>query len=204
MFQNKQLRWIAIATLIVSTANNMICSYNNTIMAQNGLDSKGITIALFASNIINIFVSLIMGPIADKMGRKWGTVIFGFVSAISFILFVFVSPMITDPLAGGIFAGVCMGLNVCSYINMMVLSTLMMSESCPASIRGSIIGVRSFMQVTAVFAMAAGGFLFRVMPTGVVCVILSVPFLILSSLIILFKTKETKNLNMEEIEAQFR
>lgn len=203
ILKNKQLRWLAIATLMASTANNMVCSYNNTIMAQSGLSTIGITIGLVASSAVGIFTGLMMGSISDKIGRKWSSVVFGVLSSLSFVLFIFVPSKIADPTISGIVAGACSGLSMNSYLNMMGLTTLMMGESCPSAMRSSIIGVRSFFQVSAVVAIAISGFLFRIMPTGQVCLILSAPFLLVSSLIILFKTKETKGLSMEEIEAQF-
>ena len=70
MVRNKQLRWLAISTLIISVANNMICSYNATILAQNGLDTIDVTIALALICVSNAVISLVGGQIADKAGRK--------------------------------------------------------------------------------------------------------------------------------------
>lgn len=203
MMKNKQLRWLAIATLLASTANNMVCSYNNSIMAQSGLDTIGITIGLIASSAVGILVGFLMGSLSDKIGRKWASAFFGVLSSLGFVLFIFVPSGIANSTIAGIVAGTFSGLSMNSYLNMMVLTTLMMGESSPASMRSSIIGVRSFFQVSAVVAIGISGVLFRSMPTGQVCLILSAPFLVASSLIILFKTKETKGLSMEQIEAQF-
>lgn len=203
MFKNKQLRWLAIATLVASTANNMVCSYNTTIMAQNGLDTIAITIGLVSSSAVAVLIGYVMGPISDRIGRKWSSVIFGALGCLTFGAFVFGAPYISSPLANGIFSGICFGLASNSYTNMMALTTLMMSESSPASMRSSIIGVRSFFQVSAVVAMALSGVLFRFMPTGTVCFLLTVPFLAISCVILMLKTKETMGVSMEAIEAEF-
>lgn len=203
VLKNKQLRWLSIATLVVSVANNMICSYNNSIMAQNGFTSSEITIALVIASAMAIIVNLVMGPLSDKVGRKWTSSAFCAVSAILFLLFVYVSPLIQGSMARAIFAGASMGAAVNGYMVFPYLTSLMMSESCPAAIRGSIIGVRSFFNVTAVIAMVVSGILFRSMPVGQVCIILSVPFLLAASVILMVKTKETKGLSMEEIEKEF-
>ena len=56
--------------------------------------------------------------------------------------------------------------------------------------------------VVAGIAQLAGG-LFNVLPTGTVCFLLSVPFLVLGSITLMLKTKETKGMSMEELERQF-
>lgn len=204
ILKNKQLRWLSIATLIFSAANNMVCSYNNTIMAQNGMDTLGITIALVVMNVVSIPINLAIGPISDKMGRRWGSVISGFVSAAGFAVLVYGAPLIKGNIACGIFCGVAMGLAICGYLMVMNLTALMMSESCPSSMRGSIIGVRSFFQVSAVLSMAISGFLFQIMPTGQVCFLLAVPFLVAGSICLMLKTEETKDLSLEEIDRRFQ
>ena len=78
-----------------------------------------------------------------------------------------------------------------------------MTESSPASMRSSIIGVSAFFRVSAVIAMAAISALFTILPTGTVCTILSAPFLIGACVVIALKTKETKGRSFDEIEADF-
>lgn len=204
ILKNKQLFWLSVATLIFSAANNMVCSYNNTIMAQNGLDTFGITVALIVTQVVAIPINLFTGPIADKIGRKWGAVISGLISAVGFAAMVYGAPLVHTRMSGGIFCGITSGLAICGYLSVMNLTTLMMSESCPSTMRSTVIGVRSFFQVSAVASMAVSGFLFRILPTGQVCFILAVPFLLAGSLCLMMKTKETRNLTMEEIDSQFK
>lgn len=203
MAKNPQLRWISIVTLIASAANNMVCSYNNSIMAQNGIDALGITVALLVTQAVSIPLNLIIGPLSDKIGRKWGSSICFILSGVGFAAMVFGGRMFSSSLACGIFCGAASGISICGYLAGMNITTLMMGESCPSSMRGSIIGVRSFFQSSAVLAMVLSGILFNYMPTGQVCLILSVPFLIAAGVVLLLKTKETKGLTMDEIEEQF-
>ena len=98
-------------------------------------------------------------------------------------------------------AGIYIGLAVCGYTLFLSLITHMRSESCPAAIRGSIIGVSVFFRVTAVITMAISGVLFLFMPVGQVCFVLAVPFQLLASEY--SKQKETKGISMEEIETMF-
>ena len=203
MIRNKQLRWLAISTLIISVANNMICSYNTTILAQNGLDTVNITIALALICVSNAVISLFGGQIADKAGRKWTCVILCILCAVTFSVFVFISRLIPNPRLCAIIGGLSAGIGISCYCNMNNLVMLMMGESCPASVRGSIIGARSFFLVSAVVAIALAGGLFRVLPTGTVCFILSIPFLIVGSIVLMLKTKETRGMSMEDLERQF-
>ena len=90
-----------------------------------------------------------------------------------------------------------------SYNNILTIATLMLTESSPASMRSSIIGVSAFFRVSAVIAMAASSAMFKLLPIGVVCTILSVPFLIGACVVIALLTKETKGRTFDEIEADF-
>ena len=203
IMKNKQLRWIAIATFFINTANNLLSSYNNSIMSQNGFDTVQITIALVASSAAAVLWGYLMGPISDKLGRKYGTVIFGVLSAVSFTTFAFATPHIQNGVVGSIIAGILFGTSISSYSNMLNLTTLMMSESAPASLRSSVIGCCAFFRVSAVLAIVATSLMFKVLPTETACTVLAVPFLALGCIAIAFKTKETAGRSFEEIENDF-
>ena len=203
ILKNKQLLWLSIATFLINAANNMVSAYNTSIMSQNSFTSFEITIALAASCATGIIIGYVMGPIADRISRKSASCIFGVLSAVSFIGFAFGAPYISNGIVGSIVSGVLFGISMNSYNNILTLTTLMMTESSPASMRSSIIGVSAFFRVSAVIAMAASSALFRILPTGVVCTILSAPFLILACVVIALKTKETKDRSFDEIEADF-
>ena len=203
VLKNKQLLWLAVATFLINAANNMVSAYNTSIMSQNNFDTVEITIALAASCATGIVIGYVMGPIADRVSRKSASVFFGVLNAVSFIGFAFGAPYISNGVVGSIISGVLFGISMNSYNNILTLSMLMMTESSPASMRSSVIGVSAFFRVSAVIAMAAGSALFKVLPTGAVCTILSAPFLIGACIVIALKTKETKGRTFDEIEADF-
>ena len=203
VIKNKQLLWLAVATFLINAANNMVSAYNTSIMSQNNFDTVEITIALAASCATGIVIGYVMGPIADRVSRKTASVFFGVLSAVSFIGFAFGAPYISNGVVGSIISGVLFGISMNSYNNILTLSMLMMTESSPASMRSSVIGVSAFFRVSAVIAMAAGSALFKVLPTGAVCTILSAPFLIGACIVIALKTKETKGRTFDKIEADF-
>lgn len=203
IFKDKQLLWLSIATFLINAANNMVSAYNTSILSQNNFTTFEITIALAAACATGIIIGYIMGPIADKVSRKTAAIIFGVLSAVSFIGFAFGAPFIGNGIVGSIVSGVLFGISMNSYTNILNITTLMMTESSPASMRSSIVGVSAFFRVSAVIAMGASSALFTILPTGTVCTILSAPFLIGACVVIALKTKETKGKSFDQIEAEF-
>lgn len=203
LLKNHQLKWISISIMVLFAANNMILSYNNSILAQNGLNTLEITIALIVSNVVATIVFLLMGMISDKRGRKKSLVFFGILTSIGFLMFTFISPYIGAGIIGSIFAGVGLGITNASYGNMTEIILIMLNESTPTHMRGVVNGIRNFFMVSAVFSALLGAFLFRVLPVAKACFVLTVPFILLSVFIISIKVKETANISLEEIDRQF-
>ena len=203
LLKDKQLLWLSIAVFLINAANNTVSAYNTSILSQNNFTTFEITIALAASCATGIVVGYVMGPIADKVSRKTAAIIFGVLSAASFVGFAFGAPYIGNGVVGAIVSGILFGISMNSYTNILTITMLMMTESSPASMRSSMIGVSAFFRVSAVISMALGSALFKVLPTGTVCTILSAPFLIGACVVIALKTKETKGRSFDEIEADF-
>ncbi len=203
LIKNKQLKWISISIMLLFAANNMILSYSNSILAQNGLSTFEITIALIVNNVVAAVVFILMGMISDKHGRKKSLLFFGVLTSIGFLMFTFISPLIGAGIAGSIFAGVGLGITNASYANMTEIILIMLNESTPTHMRGGVNGVRNFFMVTAVFSALLGAFLFKILPVAKACFILTVPFILLCVFIVLTKVKETANISLEDIDKQF-
>lgn len=203
LFENSQLKWISIAIILLFAANNMILSYSTSILAQNGLSTLEITFALIVNNIVSTLVFLLMGMVSDKHGRKKSILFFGILTSVGFLMFTFVSPIITAGAIASIFAGVGLGITTASYGNMQEIILIMLNESTPTHMRGVVNGVRNFFMVSSVFSALFGAYLFRIMPVGKACFVLTVPFILMCVYIVITKVKETANISLEDIDKQF-
>ncbi len=215
--RHKQLRWLYIAVafgtmgVLVTMQYQAIISYG---YAQAGL-SQGIyatleaaldavsvgavTSALFMFPIGSGLIQLSHGFISDKWGRKPAIVSMAAATIISLVLFSAGAEKAWNPYVVGLFSGVCVGsFWACTDIN-----TMMVGESSPTNLRSSIISLSMFaLGIGYVVTYLVGIPLITYfgnasIPTVSFC--LALPTLIVSMFILIFKTKETKGVNLETV-----
>ncbi len=214
---HKQLRWLYIAVafgtmgVLVTMQYQAIISYGyaqsyiaqglySTIEAALDAASVGaVTSALFAFPIGSGIIQLSHGFISDKWGRKAAIISMAATTIISLIVFSAGAEKAWNPYLVGLFSGICVGsFWACTDIN-----TMMVSESAPTNLRSSIISLSMFaLGVGYVVTYCIGLPLITYfgnssIPT--VSLSLALPSMIVSLIVLIFKTKETKGTNLETV-----
>lgn len=215
--KHKQLRWLYTAVafgtmgVLVTMQYQAIISYGyaQSYLAQGlyptieaALDAASVgavTSALFAFPIGSGIIQLSHGFISDKWGRKAAIVSMAATTVVSLVIFSAGAEKAWNPYLVGLFSGICVGsFWACTDIN-----TMMVGESAPTNLRSSIISLGMFaLGIGYVVTYAVGLPLITYfgnssIPTVSLC--LALPSLIVSLLILIFKTKETKGAVLEKV-----
>lgn len=198
IFQHKELRTLIIIKTIFDAAIVAMTMYES-IMASANMSTENITKALFPYPIIYCLSVIISGFLADKIGRKKIIFIFGSLCVLSFIAFIIATNNNSSisPYLIGAFYGLYIGGYWIGRDYMEIIST----EMVPTEIRASVIGAEGllvYVGFAAGFAFVNIGMLF--MPIWVACLVFSVPCILTSVILLLFKVKETKGVDYESIK----
>ena len=198
IFQHKELKTLIIIKTIFDAAIIAMTMYES-IMASANMSTEDITKALFPYPLIYCVSVILSGFLADKIGRKRIIVIFGLLCAISFSVFVYFANNHNsfNPYLIGVSYGLYIGGYWIGRDYMEIIST----EMVPTEIRASIIGAEGLL----VYVGMAVGFVFvnigiLFMPIWLVCLIFSVPCVLVSIFLLLFNVKETKGIDYESIK----
>lgn len=197
IFKNKQLRWILVAGFIFF-ATTVYTSYYATIM-EGAMDTKLVSIALTIYPFFNGIITILSGFFSDKLGRKKVCLLLGSLAVVGLLLFVFSCRFGWGPVPAGIAYGCSIG-GLWSMSDTIILT--MPAESTPSTMRSSVMGTISVL-------IGAGMFIGQVafivgqnfISMDVLCLLICVPFMILSLLILMTKVKETKNVDLNNITA---
>ena len=102
-------------------------------------------------------------------------------------------------LAIAVIVGLLMGISAGSYWTVGDQIGLMMNESAPTSIRGSVTAAAGLLQtVVAIVAMVFAGIMVGMVDLALFCVVYGVIILGVATIALLFKVKETNGINLDE------
>ncbi len=197
IFANKDTRILIICHIIFDIGIAAVGLYHESMMHLAGLSTEHITDALYMIPFVYAAITFLSGFTADKIGRK-GTVLIGsLMCVIGFITFFFglkngFSPTIIGILIGCYQGGFWIGRD---YMN------IMMTEKVPTEIRASVVGAEGLL-ISAGMALGYLGIVIGMSVTAVsnACMFIIVPFVSIAAIILMLKVKETKGVELSEIE----
>ncbi len=198
IFKHKQLTWIAIVAALYFGCTGFTGYYES--ISYFGLnDAEMVDTFIIVYPLFNALFTFFNGFIADKWGRRPACISFGIITFVTFLLWIGGMYLFhLGPIFAGIMYGLCIGA-LWSFSDIVYLT--MSAESSPTELRASVMGAMSLM---GAFGGAFGyigvivGNLLQ-FDTWVTCLCLFVPFMLASLLIVIFKIKETKDVNMETV-----
>lgn len=158
-----------------------------------------VTQALMLFSLGSSIFQLFPGFLADKFGRKKTAIIMSCVLLVSYLIYYIGANNAISPYIVGFFCGAAVG----SYWYTSDLVGLMLSESAPTNLRASIIAVQPLVSGSIFFfAMAAAMILpniFGDSSIGLISMCIVVPGMVLGLILMAWKVKETKGVDMGTI-----
>ncbi|GHU90150.1 hypothetical protein FACS189476_09940 [Spirochaetia bacterium] len=193
--RDTQLRWLMVAAACVFTAVVGVSqNYEAFLSFDAHLSTEQITNVLFIQIIAMGLSQLVSGFIADLWGRKAASVIFSGVVVITLCMFVTSSLNGASPFLIGLLLGVLIG----SFWNITDLNVMMIAESISTELRGSLVGAQALaVMAGGIVSVIANVILLNSASLGTVKLIIGIPGVVASAIIILLKTRETKNADLE-------
>ena len=197
---NKDLRWLTITYIVVSSAMVPLSQYYESIMTTGGMTTAQITDAQFVYPFGFAAVVMLSGIIGDKFGRKNTCATAGTISMVAFCLFV------VGVLNGwnSYLIGVLYSLFLGCYWTFTDYLALMASEKVPTDVRGSTLGALSLLQFAGIGigmgSLIGGLAIFPTAFVGTICAAIAVPVLAIGLVILFAKVKETKGADLESIQ----
>ena len=197
IFSNKQLRWILIAGFIFF-ATTVYTSYYATIL-EGSMSTEMVATALLIYPFFNGAVTIVSGIFSDKLGRKKVCIVLGLIALIGLLAFILSCRLSLGPVAAGIAYGCSIG-GLWSMSDTLILT--MPAESSPSGMRSSVMGTISVLIGCGMFV---GNIAFIIcqnfIPMDILCMIICLPFMALSLIILMLKVKETKDVDLDKVDA---
>ena len=197
IFSNKDTKMLIISHIIFDSAMPAIALYFESSMHKVGMSTSDITKALFMVPVVYATITFLSGFIADKLGRKVTVTGFSVTCMVGYSLFVAGILLGWNPYLIGAFAGLYQG----SYWIGRDYMNVMMTEKVPTDIRASVVGGEGLLVIIGLvvgYALAVVGMLF--FPIWWVCLAISVVAVSVAAVMFTLKVKETKGVNLDEIE----
>lgn len=133
---------------------------------------------------------LAAGFVSDKLGRKNASTIFGIATVAALIGFI----LCVNQGAPAAVIGILMGISTGAYWTVGDQIGLMMSESAPTNIRGSVSAAAGLLQT--VVAIVAMGIMVAFVDLSLFCVVYGVIVLGIATVCLTFKVKETNGIDL--------
>ncbi len=197
IFSNKDTKMLIISHIIFDSAMPAIALYFESSMHRAGMSTSSITKALFMVPVIYAAITFLSGFIADKLGRKATVTGFSVTCVLGYILFVAGILCGWNPYLVGAFAGLYQG----SYWIGRDYMNVMMTEKVPTDIRASVVGAEGLLVIIGL----ALGYVVTIVGMTVTeiwwaCLAVSIPAVSVAAIMFALKVKETKGVNLDEIE----
>lgn len=203
IFKNKQTRYIAIVAVLMAFATGYTGKFQNMIevgVARGAITTSGSETILMFYPLINGVFTLIGGFLTDALGRKKSALILGLWAALGLGVFAWGCSAELDPYITGFAYGFSIaGLWSISDMIYFVIT----SESTPTQIRASVVGSMQLlgmvgtglnMVYNGVVTLIAGS-----MNLPFVLTVSYLPLMAISLLIMMWKVKETKDVDLDNI-----
>ena len=195
IFKNKQLRFIFIAGFIFY-ATTFYTSYYTSVL-EGAMTTEMVTTVLFVYPFFNGIITMLSGFLSDKLGRKRVCLVLGGLTLFGVLMFVLACRLGWGPVAAGIAYGCSIG-GLWSVSDTVILT--MPAESSPSTMRSSVMGTITVMIGAGMFI---GQYTFIILqnffPMDILFLALCLPFMLISLLILQFKVKETKGVDLDTI-----
>lgn len=203
IFTNKQTRAIAIVALLMAFSTGYTGKYQPMLELgrSNGImTADAVNIVLMFFPIINGIFTMIGGFITDSLGRKKSALILGLWAALGLAVFAYGCIRPLNPYVMGLAYGISIaGLWSISDMIYFVIT----SESTPTQMRASVVGS---MQLIGMVGMGLNMVYNNVVQAvagdhlPVVLTIAYLPLMAISLLIMMLKVKETKGVDLENVQ----
>jgi len=198
IFAHKQLRDLLIIKCIFDIAILAVQNYNSIMANDFSFSEANISKAEYFFPIFYCISVIVSGILADKIGRKKTILIFGSITLVTFTLFIFFCSKSLNPVIVGIMYGLYLGGYWIGRDYMEIMAT----EMVPTDIRSSTIGAFSLLVYTGMaIGYAANTILIAVLKSvWLPSIIITAPAVLVSIILLLFKVKETKGVDYNEIK----
>ena len=196
IFKDRQMRWVILSLLLFRLAIPAFTSYYESIMVSSNMLTDMVSFALIFMAAFSGVARLSAGFLSDRMGRKNTSILYSVISIAALIAFIFAARGGAPAAVVGILLGVSTG----AYWTVGDQIALLMNESAPTGIRGSVTAAAGLIQVViAIVAMVFAGIMIRFVEVGIFCVVYGAVILALATVFLVFKVKETKGVDMDSI-----
>ena len=199
IFKNHEILVPVIAYVSFGMCGMATYMYVESVMTINGLDAEDVTKALYVYPFVYAGLTLAAGFVGDKIGRKAVIVPCGFLVIAGYILFIIGCVNHWNPYLIGFLNGIYLG----SYFIASEFTGVMLMEKAPTGIRASVISA-SYVLLMVSCLVGVGIMMFLMMKINLnfAAIMAIIPCMLVGTLIVLFKVKETKDNDLSNIKEE--